>query len=342
MYINNFNGSIPSPLESGVGIELNEKIGQKVISKRNNFYNLFLSRYLETLPFLIQYNTDNEEESKMLKSLDIRKLELGLRHGYNMIIGENVLGHITILGYTNAINHHQKITNFFNDIRLNEKDIYWIVPKEFRPKKMLQITHHNNSKDGNFIVVQNKLYNLTNDIAIIEHYAEMLAEIVTSRYSLIIQSKVLNFFKSEVNDETMNQVINKLYNGYPFVKVSKLFDVEESIVKLDNSSLANNLVQLKLEYQNQLNELNSLIGVDVLGVDKASGVTDFEAKSGNSFSKNISNIYIESRQNAMNLLNKRYNLNIQVEYDNNVNTELTSLMIENNGGGVNENNNNIA
>lgn len=338
MYINNYNSSIPSPYEKGVGIELNEKIGQKVIAKRNNFYNLFLSRYIETLPFLIEYTTDNKEESKILKSLDTRKCEVGLRHGYNMIVGENRLGDITILGYTNAINHHQKITNFFNDIRLNEKDIYWIVPKEFRPKKMLQITHNNNSCDGNFIVVQNKLYNVTNDIAIIEHYAEMLSEIVSSRYSLILQSKVLNFFKSEVNDETMNQVINKLYNGYPFVKVSKLFDVEESIVKLDNSNLANNLVQLKIEYQNQLNELNSLIGVDVLGVDKTSGVSDFEAKSGNSFSKNISNIYIESRQNAMNLLNKRYNLNIKVQYDNNVNSALTSLMVE--SGDNDENNNN--
>ena len=129
-----------------------------------------------------------------------------------------------------------------------------------------------------------------------------------------MQSKFSKIFLSEVNDETVNQFINQLYNGSPFIKVSNLVDVEEDIIDLGSDYVTNALVQMKREYQNKISELSNFLGVNSLAVDKESGVSDTEAKSNRGFTTSNSNIYIRGRE-PFKKLNRRFNLNIFPYYD---------------------------
>lgn len=330
--------------ESGLKIELSEDLELKVISNRNRFFNLFLFRYMELLPSVIKYRyTENK-----LDSLHFMKLETALRSGYDCIVGEMSNGNIGLLGYVRTKTNYESsnpMDLMYTD-KLSGDSINFIIPEKYRlPEKDYQeITRLDNCESGNFVVVRNKLFNFSNDYKIIYHYANSLAEIVSSRFSLIIQSKAMTVFKSDPQDETINQIVSKVYNGSPFLKLGKLFDWQDDVFTFDNASLASNLAELKREYQNQLNELNSMVGLDALGVDKESGVSDAEVASGNPFSKNIANIYIDSRQQPFSDLSKRYDFETTVYFDNNVSAELNNLNVNNDSnekeGEETENNNN--
>ena len=319
----------------GVETELSQDISLRVIEHRNRFRKLIFNRYLEFLPLLINYT------NKESVAIDFLQLETALRQGYQVVVGKSRNGQIMILGYIKN-NHYKNSSDFMNNFnfdferRLNEKDIYFTIPKYLRPEYALEIQHFDNCKSGDFIVMRNKPVTLNNDYEIISHYCDELAEIILSRFSLIMQSKFAKIFKSEVNDETVNQFITQLFNGSPFIKVSGLFDAEEDIIDLESDYINNALVEMKREYQNKISELSNFLGVNSLAVDKESGVSDTEAKSNRAFTTSNSNIYLRGRD-PLNMLNQRFDLDIQPFYDDEATSQIDmkNMATDNYGGGSN-------
>lgn len=294
-----------------------EKIKQRVVSHRNRFYKLIYNRYAEILPFTISY--ENVEERF---KVDLIQLESMLRHNYNVAIGEDVTGDIVILGYVNLSNKNNFDYHYLPKT-YTEKDINFIINEAYILPEYNQLNQFN--KNGNFIVIQNKAYNYINDYEIIEHYAEEIAEISLSRFSLILQAKVMTFFRGDLNGDDLEEVIDDLFNGAPAIKTSVQFDVNENIIRFDNGNITSTLTELKREFQNKLSELNSMLGLSSLGVDKESGVSDEEAQSNASFKKSNENIYLFVRNNALKYLNEKYKMDIHAEFSENMVKELSSL-----------------
>lgn len=320
-------------LNHGVEVELNQDIGRRVMEHRNRFRRLIFNRYVEFLPLLINYTNKNTV------GIDFLQLETGLRQGYQVVIGKARNGEIMILGYIQ--NHYYKSSkdyfknfNFNTEYRLTEKDIIYTVPEYLRPDYALEIQHYDNARSGDFIVMRNKPVTLGNDYEIIEHYCDELAEVVLSRYSLIMQSKFAKVFKSDINDETVNQFITQLFNGSPFIKTDGYFDAEEDIIDLDSDYVVNALSEMKREYQNKISELSNFLGINSLAVDKESGVSDTEANSNRSFTTSNSNIYLRGRE-SLNMLNQRFNLDIQPYYDDEATSQIDiqNMQTDNYGGG---------
>lgn len=319
----------------GVETELSQNIALRVIEHRNRFRGLIFNRYLEFLPLLINYT------NKETVAIDFLQLETALRQGYQVVVGKARNDQIMILGYIEN-SYYKNSSDYINNFnfaferRLNEKDIRFTIPKYLRPDYALEIQRYDNCKSGDFIVMRNKPVTLNNDYNIISHYCDELAEIILSRFSLIMQSKFSKIFKSEVNDETVNQFITQLFNGSPFIKVSGLFDAEEDIIDLASDYVNNALVEMKREYQNKISELSNFLGVNSLAVDKESGVSDTEAKSNRSFTTSNSNIYLRGREN-LDMLNQRFNLNIKPFYDDEATSaiDIMNVQTDNYGGGTN-------
>lgn len=320
-------------LNHGVEVELNQDIGRRVMEHRNRFRRLIFNRYVEFLPLLINYTNKNTV------GIDFLQLETGLRQGYQVVIGKARNEEIMILGYIQ--NHYYKSSkdyfknfNFNTEYRLTEKDIIYTVPEYLRPDYALEIQHYDNAKSGDFIVMRNKPVTLGNDYEIIEHYCDELAEVVLSRFSLIMQSKFAKVFKSDINDETVNQFITQLFNGSPFIKTDGYFDAEEDIIDLDSDYVVNALSEMKREYQNKISELSNFLGINSLAVDKESGVSDTEANSNRSFTTSNSNIYLRGRE-SLNMLNQRFNLDIQPYYDDEATSQIDiqNMQTDNYGGG---------
>lgn len=305
---------------AGVKTEFTQDIGERVIQHRNRFAKLFEARYRELLPTLITYSQPTDI------AIDWIAVEIALRRGYHVAIGDTPAGKLQVLGVVNRHKYHgEHVNHLFQRNRRTEKDINFCVKPEYRFKHYIEITPDDDYQSGNFVVLKNKPVNYISDYEIIHHYTVELAEIVNSRFSLSMQTKMLTFFIDEVGSETANQVANKLYNGVPYIKASKLFDPIEQIHQLNNDGLANNFVELKREYQNKLSELNNMLGINSLAVEKASGVSDIEAKGNQSFTTSNANIYLGSRNVVLLGLNRRFNTDIKAVYNDQVKSELAML-----------------
>lgn len=299
--------------KKGIDADLKKSLDEYVISHRNQGRKLISHRYKELLPFCISY-----EQAESV-SVDFLKVELGLRYDLLPVIGENINGDIVLLGKVNSIQTYSEPDNWYTQNILTGKEIQFIIPEELRLPidQYREITTLDNASSGNFVVMRNKIRQHITDLEIIEYYADELAEIIASKFSLYIQAKFMTIFACEPNDETINQFISSLWNGNPFVRmnIDGDFDPEENIIKIENPHLHYNIEALRNAYQNTMSDLNSFLGINSLAVDKASGVSDVEASSNKPFVQANENIYIKTRQSCLDLLNKRYNKDLKAIYD---------------------------
>src|SRR5699024_8668675 len=161
--------------------ELNEKLVDRIIHHKARFKSIFKARYLEMLPSLIKYN--NEDSI----SLDFFKVEVALRNGYDVVIGETKNRKIMILGYANSIHTSENQAYLLSSRKLSQGDITFTIPKHLQLDYYREISNEDHCKTGNFVVLRNKTVQYVNDLEIINHYIEELGEIVSSRFSISMQ-----------------------------------------------------------------------------------------------------------------------------------------------------------
>lgn len=299
----------------GISQELSKNLKDRIVHHRKRFIEIFKARYLEMLPSLIKYR--NSEKV----SVDFTKVEIALRSGYDVVIGETKKGNIQVIGYATSKKTSGNPEDLFSDGLLRHGDITFIIPDHLKLNYYKEISHHDSCESGNFIVLRNKTVNFVSDHNILNHYVSELSEIVLSRYSITMQVKITTLFLGEPGDETIGQIISEIYNGNPYIKGSDLFDPEDHIYHFKNENIAQNFQELKREYQNKISELNNMLGMNSLAVEKSSGVSDSEAKSNRAFTTSNANIYLDGRNNGLFKLNKRYNLKLEAMYNDEVVSE---------------------
>lgn len=323
------NNSFEGYIDKELSLELKERI----VQHRSRFRELFKARYNEMLPSLIKYSN-----SKSV-SIDFMKLEVALRNGYDVVIGETLRRNIQVIGFATSQLTKNNPADLFSDKSLKTGDINFVIPKHLRMTEYKEITNDDECQTGNFVVLRNKNLNYVDDRIILDHYIDELAEIVLSRFSISMQVKISTVFISEANDESVTKMISDLYNGDPFIKATKLFDPEEQIYPMKNEGLSQIFPELKREYQNKISELNNMLGINSLAVEKESGVSDTEAESNRSFSTSNANIYLDARNNGLQRLNKRYGFNIEAMYNDEVVSEFEELHQTQESEDNNDNNN---
>lgn len=323
-----------------IDLELSKNLKHKVIHHKKRFIQIFKARYLEMLPSLIKYK-DNTID------VDFMKVEIALRNGYDVVIGEVETGtakkSIQVIGYTKTKLTSGNPADLWSSNYMRHGDISFIIPERLQKSWYREISYHDSCKSGNFVVLRNKNINYVSDIEILNHYVDELAEIVLSRYSISMQVKITNLFLGNPNDESLNEIISDIYNGNPYIKASKLFDPEEQIYHVNNEGIAQNFQELKREYQNKISELNNMLGINSLAVEKASGVSDEEAKSNRGFTTSNANINLDGRNNGLKKLNQRYGLSLEALYNDEVASEFSELHkeIELTEGGQSDDNNTV-
>lgn len=313
----------PGTFLSGLDSEFTADIGTRVTTHRNRFARIFRNRYLEMLPTTITYYNGNSI------SVDWLKVEVCLRNGYDVVIGQNRVGLITFLGYCVNRMSPSNPTAFLGAVYpLTYDDIIWNIPNSMKPERanFHEITVQDDCASGSFVVLRNKTLNYVNDLEIINHYTAELAEIVVSRYSATMQAKIMTFFMAQnVNDESINKIVTDLFNGVPYAKGTQFLDPDDIMKQYQTDNIPSLLTELKREYQNKISELNNMLGMNSLAVEKSSGVSDTEANSNRAFTVSNGNIYLDGRGQPLNCLNKRFNLQIYPLYNDDAISKMTIL-----------------
>lgn len=305
---------------SNIEQSLSEKVKMRVVSQRNHFYRFFRNRYLEFLPTVISYEGLNDENVL----IDPIQLEIWLRQGYGVAIGQTEKGTM-VLGTVNRTNNLSNLQTY-GTRPLTGADINFFISDKIKEKYYKEITFHDAYETGNFVVLWNKPLQLTNDFKIIELYSERIAEIAMSRFSIYMQAKISTVIRGEANDEDVEQITQDLYNGCPYIKTTKFFDPDESILTIsDGQGVISALPELKREYQNNIAELNNILGLTSLAVDKESGVSKSEAESNKAYQKANAGIYLQARNEKLKHYNDKYNTKLVASFRDEIASELSSL-----------------
>ena len=319
----------------GIDDTLPKTLKEKVVNHRERFSQIFMARYLEMLPSLIAYKGSENV------SVDFLKVEVALRNGFDVVIGETTLGNIQVIGYVTSQDTKTNPMDLWTQKVLTKANINFIIDKKYQLDTYQEITDIDSCLTGNFVVLRNKSIRYVDDLVILKHYVDELAEIVLSRFSISMQVKVATLFKGEAGDESINEIISDIYNGNPYIKGTKLFDPDDQIYHMQNQGMAQNFQELKREYQNKISELNNMLGMNSLAVEKSSGVSDAEAQSNRAFTTSNANIYLDGRNNGLKRLNKRYGLQVEAIYNDEVLSEFSELarIEDDNEGGEQANDN---
>ena len=322
--------------EPGISENTTDDLLQRVLDHKKDFIRIFKGRYKEMLPSLIKYeNTENT-------SIDFLKVEVALRNNYEIAIGRTTENNLQVLGIVKSKQTDSNPANLFISEPLTQDDIDFVIPKRLQLDHLQEISHYDRCETGDFVVLRNKTINQVNDYAILDFYVKELAEISLSRYSISMQAKINTLFLGDVNDETITEIVNLVYSGAPYIKTSHLFEPEEQIYHMNNDNIAHNFVELKREYQNKISELNNMLGMNALAVEKASGVSDSEAKGNRAYSTTNANIYLDGRNQGLEKLNKRFpDVNIMAMYDDEVASEFGKIAYSDDKEGNNENSNDL-
>lgn len=301
---------------------LSGTLKDRIVSHRKRFITLFKARYLELLPSLIHY------KNSQFTSIDFLKVEVALRNDYDVVIGKTRNDSIQVIGYSKSSYTKGDPKNLWAKNTMRHGDIIFLIPEHLQLKYYKEITEEDKCESGNFVVLRNKTLHYLNDYSIIDHYVDELAEIVISRYSISMQVKISTLFLGDPNDESLNKLITEIYNGNPYIKGSELFDPEDQIYQIKNEGMAQAFQELKREYQNKISELNNMLGMNSLAVEKSSGVSDTEAKSNRAYTTSNANIYLDARNHPLKKLNKRFGLSLEASYNDDVISEFSDLAKE--------------
>lgn len=297
--------SAPKPLNhdvgNGVDISLVDDLALKVMDHRDSYHSWITRRYREILVNIRDY-------VNLPKSVNKYKLEYWLRSGYDVILGKNAMNITCILGVVRSSVTSTDPQNPNVVYKLNKKNIQWLIKDSLIPQdeNFTEITFDDDALTGSFVVLRNKPVTYVNDFEIVDFYANRLSEIMASRYSLIIRSKVSKVIEGVTDDETLNQLVSMNYNGQSFIRANTGLVEEINMWDMGDPNTAELLKTLKQVYNDEMNELNNQLGINTTGINKQSGVSDAEVNSNNDVVSSVSNMYINGVQMGLDLYNKRF------------------------------------
>src|SRR5215469_4861334 len=302
-----FNGSTffskGSP-DKGISPELSEKINVMMTEYKKKIYHATLARMNEWISVLIKHENLPEDFQQ-------NKVEYGLFNDMNLAFGKNKDGDDELLGLiTNNLTETNPLT-LFQTRRLQKGDIQFFIPKERQLPYYNEIVNTKNG--GNFVVLRNKPISYMSDRNLFQAYSTKLAELSTTRFSLVVQAKVLTLFFSEVGDETINQAITALYNNHTSFKVGQFFD-KDSIVQLNNAGIASLFPALYQEYKQTYAEFLEYLGVSAIGITKEAGVSIAEIQSSDGLVSINAELHLQGRNQAYKLYNSVYGTDYKAVY----------------------------
>src|SRR5699024_11690485 len=106
--------------------KINKNRKKKIVKNKKRFIKILKARYLEILHILINYN--NEDPI----SVDFMKVEVALRNGYDVVIGETANRTIQVIGYATSNQSSNNPADLFSSDVLRHGSINFVIPEHLQ------------------------------------------------------------------------------------------------------------------------------------------------------------------------------------------------------------------
>src|SRR5699024_8388923 len=116
--VNNMNMGYINSIDK----QLSGTLKEKIVLHRDRFTTIFKARYLEMLPSLIKYRNEKSV------SVDFLKVEVALRNGYDVVIGETRNKNIQVIGYATSKKTVGNPHDLFATNLLRHGEINFVIP----------------------------------------------------------------------------------------------------------------------------------------------------------------------------------------------------------------------
>ena len=201
---------------------------------------------------------------------------------------------------------------------------------------LCQITRFNvnDAKDG-FVTLANK-YNYYfggfgstfSDVQLVHRTALTLAHIKATELFNIDQMKIPFIGFSKNKNLTAANVWEGINAGLPFVNVDEDAGDLNNIIKMADLNIPNFLPDLKDQWNNELSEMLTMLGINNVGVDKKERLVKSEVDANSQLIEASGNIYLDARNEQLALINHVFGTNIKAEFNQEAYTELVQLMTD--------------
>lgn len=287
-------------------------LGTKFAQIQQEYYDIYRNYYYNLILNLITY-----ENAPV--TLDVKFSEYLLRnYGYCRIAAtdpENVY----VIDYDNHAIATPTIgmVGWAHDTSVNEE----VEKLDGTGEKLHQILRTNvkkiqeNEKEG-YILISNK-YNgylgmLTNftDFKLLDRVCKTLSIIKATEVANILQMKTPYIGYTRNKNLTAKNIFEDVIEGVPFIELDEDMGDLSNVFGVANLAVPNYLPQLKTQFNNEVDEFLTMIGINALGIDKKERLVSNEANSNAQLTEASANIYLDARNSQFDLLNKAVGTNI--------------------------------
>lgn len=287
------------------------------------YYNIYYDYLVNLIINLIKYKNAP-------LTLDGRFLEYNLRcFGYCRVGGtdkENVF----------VLKNNKQPSNF-DTTQLGFLADATSVKNPFNPVEFEELNHIERTNfqelDKGYITISNKfsyylsgVASMFTDFKLIDRTAMTLAKIKATEVFNLNQMKVPYVVFTKNKNLTGVNIWEEINQGLPVIEV----DAEASrnineFIQVANLNVPNFLPVLKDAWNNEIDEMLTMLGINNVGVDKKERLVANEANSNSQLIEASGNIYLEARNEQLELLNRVLGTQIHAEFNQESYQALVSL-----------------
>lgn len=133
-----------------------------------------------------------------------------------------------------------------------------------------------------------------------------LANIASLARSVRLKMRTPYLVATKKGQVSQTAVMNAIRAGEEVIQLNENIDVEQIIQVLNLQIPVDYLPRLKDEFNNKLSEMLTMFGINNIGVDKKERLVSAEAEGNNQLINASGNVYLDSRLEAIELLNLRF------------------------------------
>ena len=301
-------------------------LGDNFEEVENDYYLIYLD-YLQNLIInLITYEN-------VPVTFNQRWLEYCLRYYGYCRIGFTDAEHIFVAGET-------KDSGEFGFGTLDVNNLGYLSGQQFinnpyLPGGQLPLINRIDAREGiheGYVPIANKfayfggaLITNSTDFVMIDRVAKTLAKIKATEMNNIEFMKLQYLGLTNNKNLTARNIFNQINNGAIFIQVDQDLGDMDNVLKVNNFNIQDFLPTLNTQFNKEFQELLTVLGINTVGIDKKERLVTAEADSNAQLTEASANVYIDARQEQIDIINTCLGLNINVTFNQDAYNELVQL-----------------